>query len=334
MDTYLPEYCFSRTEGSELFFPSIIQLVKNSIYKQDIFQENTWQPANLKNRSIVLELMSKLVHTNSKIVNPENLQQLNSIIESNKSCIIMSEHYSNFDLPVLFYLVENFYKDLMPVLEKIVSLAAYKLNKEHKVVLAFSEGFNRIMIYPAREKLNIKENPTEEEQEELHQLENINRKAIKNMLKARSEGKIILMFPSGTRYRPEKPESRHALEQSASFLKRFDYVCFIGIAGNTLVVNPNNNMTEDILRKDVMVYYIDTPKLTSEFMAEAGNDTTNKQQIADYITNHLLTLHEKAEHIRTPFIQENIPEYLGPITLHETSKKFIKEYNIDPTLLI
>lgn len=329
MDDYLPDYCFTLSGGADNFLPSIVELVKNSIYSQDVFEVDAWQPANKKNLAIVLDLINRLVYPNSKIVNPENLAKIQTLIDEGKSCVIMPEHYSNFDLPSLFYLIEKFYQDLTPIAAKIISLAASKLNAESKVVLAFSEAFNRIMIYPAREKENTTEH-SEKDKIEQQQLDIINQRAIKTMLKARDDGKIILVFPSGTRYRPEKPESRNSLEQSVSFLKRFDYVCFIGIAGNTLIVNPNNNMAEDIIRKDSMVYWVDNPISCKDFINKVEGGRTNKTGVAKQITQHLLDLHNKAEKERLVLIQDTPPEYLGPITSPQGIANFIKKHNIDP----
>lgn len=332
MDKYLPDECFSLVEGAKLFLPTIFKMVQNSIYSQDIFEADIWQPQNEKNLNLVLGLVEKLVHENSKIVNSQYLEKVNTYLENGKSCIIMPEHYSNFDLPALFYLIKTQHPNLLELIGNTVSLAAAKLNAESKVVLAFSEAFHRIMIYPAREK-EAKHGSSPEEIAQEKQLAIINQRAIRKMYNVRDEGRAILMFPSGTRYRPEKPESRNALEQAASFLKRFDYVCFMGIAGNTLIVNPNNNMAEDILRKDSMVYWVDEPISSKEFINNVKGDSSDKKVVANAITNHLLSLHDRAKEVRQELIQETPPEYLGPITSPEGIAHFLKEYNIDPAML-
>lgn len=333
MDKYLPEECFTLQEGANLFLPTIFQMIKNSIYSQDIFEADTWQPSNEKNFSLVLSLIEKLVYQNSRIENIQHIGKIQSLAAEGKSCIIMPEHYSNFDLPAFYYLIQTQAEHLLSFSKTIISLAASKLNEESKVVLAFSEAFNRIMIYPARAKKDNADSMSNEALEKEKQLAIINQRAIKTLLKARDDGNPILMFPSGTRYRPEKPESRNALEQAASFLKRFDYVCFMGIAGNTLIVNPNDNMAEDVIRKDSMVYWVDEPMLSKDFMNKVEGGASNKQGVADYITKHLLSLHEKAENIREKLITETPPEYLGPITSPQGIAKFMKEHNISPELL-
>lgn len=328
MTDYLPEHCFSMHEGAERLLPTIMQMLKNSIYSQDVLTVDTWQPANEKNLSLVLSIIATLVRDNSQIINSEHLLKIQSLLDQGKSCIIMPEHYSNFDLPGLFYLVNTKHPELQPVINKIISLSASKLNAESKIVLAFTEAFNRIMIYPARSKADNKENLTPEQIEEQKKLERINQQAIKTMLTARDKGNLILMFPSGTRFRPHDPQSRNALKQTSSFLKRFDYVCFIGIAGNTLIVNPNDNMAEDIVREDTMVYWIDEPIPSKDFMNQVEGGRTNKDGVAQHITSYLLSLHEKAESIRAPLVEQNPPRFLGPVATPKGIELFMKQHNI------
>ena len=332
MKDYLPKDYQSVTEGSKQCIPFIVKLLQNSKYSQDILDIDTWQPANLANLELVFSIVGPLIHNNSAIINAHHFTEIQHILDQGKSCIIMPEHYSNFDLPGLFYLIQAQHQELIPVSKKIISLSAAKLNAESKAVLAFSEGFNRIMIYPARAKHDESELNAEELAEQ-KKLEIINQRAIKSMLKAKDGGKIILMFPSGTRYRPEKPESRQALEQAVSFLKRFDYVCFIGIAGNTLVVNPNNNMEEDLLHKDSMVYWIDKPIASKDFMDQVEGGRLNKKGVAKHITEHLYSLHQKAEAERAKRIAETPTKFLGPIMTKEAVEMFIEKYNIDPQMV-
>lgn len=333
MDDYtLPENYDTLSEGVERLLPLIMEMVENSIYSQNVHTVDSWQPANTKNLKNVLSIMSQLIYKNSKIINSHYLNKLQELVDQKKSCIIMPEHYSNFDLPGLYYIINTSYPELLPMVENIISLSASKLNAESKIVLAFSEAFHRIMIYPARSKVSNTD-MTSQELKEYKQLETINQRAIKQLFNVRDQGKIILMFPSGTRYRPENPESRNALEQSASFLKRFDYVCFIGIAGNTLIVNPNNNMAEDIIRQDSLVYYIDEPKESKVFMSEVEGGNSNRKGIAQHITQHLLTLHDKAEVVRSTLVKETPPRFLGSITSKEGIRKFIEKYKISPEIV-
>ncbi len=309
----IPTEAFAYTDAYKKFAPIIQNMIKSSRYAQDI-EENALQPYNEKNQKSVMSIVEEILHPQSAIINLEHLEKLSRLLEAGKSCLLLPEHFSNFDYPGLFYLSQQ-HSSIAPMFQKLICMAASKLNTESKVVLAFSEAFNRIMIYPAREKEKAQEEQAKEEQQKL---ELLTQRGLKKMLECKNKGHAILMFPAGTRYRPNKPESRHALQQVASFIKQFDYFCLIGIAGNTLVVNPNNAMAQDIVRKDTIVYFVDEVQNSKEFLKTLQEESPDlpaaefKNHVAQNITQSLMELHEKAEAIRAPLVEAAPPHYLGP----------------------
>ncbi len=311
MGTHIPEEAFLSKDAINLFMPRIAEILKNSIYSQDISEE-VFQPCNKRNQEIVMSIISELLYENSTIVNSEHLHILAGYVAEGKSCLLLPEHYSNFDYPGLFYLSQ---KDplLKESFEKLICMAASKLNTESKVVLGFSEAFNRIMIYPAR----LKQQNEGQDIEEQKKLSIINQRALRVMLEYKQQGHMILMFPSGTRYRPGNPNTQKALTQVASFIKRFDYFCFIGISGNLLAVSPNNKMECDLICRDTMVYYIDEPQRGKDFLKsienKMGKTADLKEQVSEEVTRTLKELHQRAEDIRRNIAKETPPCYLGPM---------------------
>lgn len=313
----IPSEAFTKTEASERFLPIIKKMVEHSLYSQRI-DERVYQPSNEQNQQSVLEIVRGIVRPESRIVNMEHLERVAALLKEGKSCLFLPEHFSNFDYPALFYLAQQ-NPAAQSIFKNLVCMAASKLNTESKVVLAFSEAFHRIMIYPARAKLQADGTADSAEQQTLDQL---NQRALRTMGEFKKEGRAILMFPSGTRFRPGNNETRNALPQAASFMRQFDYFCFIGIAGNLLMVNPNNQMAQDIAREDALVYWIDEVRESKAFLAEVHEKTDKahesadlpafKQAVAQEITARLLALHEKAEAVRAPLVAANPPRYLGP----------------------
>ena len=70
----------------------------------------------------------------------------------------------------------------------------------------------------------------------------------------KKRGQIILVFPSGTRYRPGKPETKRGLREIDSYLRLFDLLLPVSINGSVLRFNPEDpeNMIMDIVVPDVV----------------------------------------------------------------------------------
>ena len=302
----------------------IIQLVQNMQYTQQLNANKVFEPYNPKNRELVYEIAEDYILPESTIVNAEQLEVLLKLAKEGKSCIIMSEHYSNFDSIGLYYIIRKKYPHLLSLFENLIFLAASKLNTEHKIVLAFSESMSRLIIHQARNQQQ--KNITKED---ASLLASVAKSSFQKMQELKNQGNIIFMFPSGTRFRENQQNSRQAIEQTASFLKRFDYVCFLGIKGNVLTVS-STNMSVDELQIDTLVYYFSAPQKCSDVLENAKkhpintdksttnnnkqNDTTIlKKQVSSFVTTYLLQLHEKATLKYKEIMGDNIPVFIGEV---------------------
>jgi glycerol-3-phosphate O-acyltransferase len=61
---------------------------------------------------------------------------------------------------------------------------------------------------------------------------------------AKKEGKLILVFPAGTRFRPWEPETKRGVREIDSYIKSFDYMCLVSNNGAVLRIQ-QGKMTED-----------------------------------------------------------------------------------------
>ena len=281
------------------------QLMRNSRERQDVSENAVFQPANLKNRPIIEKILDALHLPGSKMLHFDRLKELHRRAKEGASCLILSEHYSNFDIPNLFYLAHEFGEEGDKIVNSIIPMAGKKLNAESRFVLAFTEAYTRIVIYPSRDLQKLEGTPGYEEERKLSR--SINRAALREMIRAKHEGHPILVFPAGTRYRPGVPESKQGLPEIDSYIKSFDYLLLIGIAGNVLTVDPTGNMEADIPQRDVVIYtmgeILETRSFREQARLDAGFDegasgVEAKQKVVDRVMEKLEELHQEAEEER------------------------------------
>lgn len=224
-----------------------------------IDETNVYQVANPVPRQILFEIIKDNLAEGSRLEGKENFKAFYDAVQSGKRGLILMEHYTNLDLPeILFFLEEegsDWAKDLS---SKIVAIAGMKLNEEHPLVRAWTEGFTRVVIYPTR-SLNAvegKEISEEEKIAEEQKARKINFAAMRAMDGCKKRGQVILVFPSGTRYRPGKPETKRGLREIDSYLRLFDKMILVSINGNCLRINPDNpdDMLADILEPGKCVF--------------------------------------------------------------------------------
>jgi len=192
------------------------------------------------------------------------------------------------------------------VADSIVSVAGVKLNEESKLVLAFTEVFTRVVLYPTR---GIDAIANEKERHEAQKRRaRINIAALKRLMALRRAGKIILLFPSGTRYRPWDPTTARGLKEIDTYLKFYSRMVLVAVNGNTLLPNPQGGMDEDFPAQDVMIYTVSQVRKCSEFRRRAlkgrEHDEDPKQHVADSVMAALAALHARTEKARLRLFAE------------------------------
>jgi hypothetical protein len=282
-------------------YGSIIKnMMAHSLNQRVITEENVWQEGNTINRKLFYGIVEDLMLPGSSVQGIENLVDLYHRAQAGQSCLILCEHYSNFDLPCMTNLIEKAHPEGEKLVNDLVAIAGFKLNEESPVVLAFTEAFSRIVIYPSRSIEALPDSP--EKEAELKRAQKINLAAMRALSKAKTTGKIVLLFPAGTRYRPGKPETKRGVKEVDSYLKSFDNVTFMSINGNTLHVTSAGDMIDDEARRDVILYSVAPVLSTAEFRKAAqdqcpeGEDA--KQFTVDRVMARLDELHNQFEPLR------------------------------------
>lgn len=255
--------------------------------------------------SSILPYIDTIIHDYldecSAIEGLENLEALYACSQKGESTLLLMEHYSNFDLPVFHYLLRKAGDKDSAVASSIVAIAGIKLNEENAAVHAFARAFTRIVIYPSRSMQIIKEkykDPKDMYQEMRRSL-SINHAAMKALSAAKTNGKIILVFPAGTRYRPWDPSSKKGVREIASYIKSFSKFCLVSVNGNILRLNPTSDMSEDILQKDRVIFNVSPVHDSKEFLASVKYDLhfgdDKKQALVDTIMDMLDAMHKETE---------------------------------------
>ena len=226
-----------------------------------------------------------------------------AVSKEGKKGLILMEHYTNLDLPAIIYLLdkhgEDWSKDFS---KKIVAVAGMKLNEASPTVKVWTEGFTRVVIYPTRSLTKVSE---EEKVEEEKKARKINFAAMRAMDECKRRGQVILVFPSGTRYRPGEPDTKKGLKEIDSYLRLFDIVLPVSINGNCLRINPENqeDMLMDIVEQDKVLLtaspIIECKKFREEVLASLPSDEPDpKQKIIDKVMEILEATHDEVEKTR------------------------------------
>jgi hypothetical protein len=275
----------------------IKKMIENATDVTEVTDRNVFQEARPANKPLLQEIIRDLMLPGSRVDGLEHLVELHQIALRKKACLILMEHYSNFDLPCLLDLLEESGAAGREAADSIVAVAGVKLSEESKLVLAFTEIFTRVVLFPARSVSSAKD-PAERLAAEGRRAR-INVAALKALNSLRTQGRIILVFPTGTRYRPWDPSTGKGLKEIDTYLKFYSHMVHIAINGNTLLPNPKGRMDEDYPRKDLMLYTVSPVIKCSDFRREAvkgrGEDEDLKQHVVDRVMAALGVLHEEAE---------------------------------------
>jgi hypothetical protein len=283
------------------YAPLIQQMVANSVGAPVVTDKNVYQEGSPVNKPLLKRIVSDLLLPGSGILGLDNLLELHQVALRKKACLILMEHYSNFDIPNVYELLERQGEKGREIADAIVSVAGVKLNETSPLVLAFTEVFTRVVIYPGRSVDTIDDHGKRQEAE--RRRARINIAGLKALNTLRREGRLILVFPSGTRYKPWDPSTGRGLKEIDTYLKFYSHMVTVSINGNNLLPNPSGNMDEDFVREDLVLYTVSPVVKCSEFRREALRDSADeeegkKQRVVDGLMAALARQHAQTEEKR------------------------------------
>lgn len=282
------------------------EMIKLSKAAAKIDETKVYEEANMDLRKYMTELLDFAYNDESGLGNIENFKAFyDKVVNEGKSGLILMEHYTNIDLPGIIYLLEKqgepWAKDFA---SRIVAIAGMKLNEASAGVRSFTEAFTRVVIYPTRslDAVEEKEISEEEKKNEEQKARKINFAAMRAMDACKKRGQIILVFPSGTRYRPGKPETKRGLREMDSYLRLFDCMLLVSMNGVCLKINPENpdDMLADIIEPGKCTLtaspVINCREFRDNVLANLPADTEDpKQKTVDEVMAYLEKQHDEVD---------------------------------------
>ena len=261
-----------------------------------VTEDNVYQPGNGEIRVLVDKMVETLVLPGSGISGMENIRELYGLLKEGKSCLLLLEHYSNMDLS-LFDCFLRKEEGGTPIADALVAIAGKKLTEDSPVVAAFASAYTRLVIYPSR---SLQELDPEKDKEELARSVVINRAATRALIRIKEKGGLVLVFPSGTRYRPGDPSTKRGVREIDSYIRIFDFMCPVAINGEVLHVR-QGDMMDDSVSQDLVLLtagpVINCSAFREEVRArsEENGAEDKKQAVVDAVMNLLEELHAAAE---------------------------------------
>jgi glycerol-3-phosphate O-acyltransferase len=264
--------------------------------------DNVFQEGNHECQEMIGQLVDKIVLPGSRIIGSEHIRDLYERSRRGESCLLLVEHYSNFDYPIIFRFFENDPRLGQEVARSLIPIQGMKLSDEESVTSAFTHSYSTIVIYPSRSIDSVND---PEKKAEIRKFSTpINHAAMRELTEKKYHGNIILVFPSGTRYRPWDPESKKGVREIFTYLKSFENILFLGINGNIMKPHQSNDMNADVksIEEDLIILTASPVIKGKEFrkqkIAETPNDYDSKQYVVDQVMAELEKIHNETEAIR------------------------------------
>jgi 1-acyl-sn-glycerol-3-phosphate acyltransferase len=268
-----------------------------------ISEHNVFQEGNPDILSILDEMTEKLLLPDSGLAGRGYLEELLALAESGKSCLLLPEHYSNLDLSIISLLIRKAGGRGDAISKSIIAIAGAKLNEDNPAVAAFTGAYTKIVIYPSRYLSGLDAN---EKKAEFIRSNAINRAALKVINEQKVKGRIILIFPSGTRYRPWDPASKKGVREIDSYIRSFDYMCLVAINGEVLHIQ-KTDMINDLVSKDLVTVTVSPVIPCAEFRekvrASISEGEDKKQVVCDAVMAELEKMHIAAEEKRQMLVK-------------------------------
>ena len=279
-----------------------IEAMKHTRIPESVTDDNVFQPANPE----ILPFIDKIVGDNllpgSGIRHFENLVELHREAREGRSCLLLLEHYSNADLPAFHYLLRRQGSEGERMAHDIVTVAGIKLNEDNPMIRTIVEAYSRLVIYPSRSMEIIRSHLTDPKELFLEMMKSrsINHAAMKELDVLKKSGRILLVFPAGTRFRPWDPGTKKGVREIDSYLKSFDRMALVSINGNILRINPEDpQMHVDLVCPDKVVYdaspVLDCREFRERIKHAAHFNDDKKQAVVDAVMKRLEELHQTVE---------------------------------------
>lgn len=205
----------------------------------------------------------RLLLPGSGILGVENLIALLTLALQGNSCILCLNHRSNLDVPTLYTLLKD--QTGLDLFRQIIWIAGRKLEEDVGLTGLLVQGFNRVIVTP---RSWMKGDHADEELHEAHLINVAAHRAIHDL---RGQGWVFALFPGATRIRPSDESTTHAIEETDSYLKHFEFMLLGRIDGCTLPVSRDRDLTHETPTLDRMLYSFGQVMRTDAWRADAAS---------------------------------------------------------------
>jgi glycerol-3-phosphate O-acyltransferase len=282
MPTLTPEK--NRPEAFSSAFAQQIRKLsvsKDAKERREITPSDVFQPAKATNRPVFREICDSLMLPGSDIRGVENLLELAERAERGEPGIVLSWHSSNLDVPNLHALLHK--SGQAELFDRLVFIAGRKLNEESPLCKAFCETFTRLVVSPPSYFKKHEDDPVK-----LAQARAVNMAALRKARHLLKQGSLLYLFPTGTRYRSDRPDSARALPQVDGYLRMCKNFVVMNIHGNTLPPVDKASMTDDNIKRDKIEMSIGPVTSVSQFRQRCHslarqNSENSRQAVADAV---------------------------------------------------
>lgn len=204
------------------------------------------QEPNVAAQPLFAAICRRLLLPESTLVGFENLAALADLATNGAACLLCMNHRSTLDVPTLYALIED--QADLAVFHRIIWISGRKLDEDSGPTPVLARCFRRIVVTPKAELLAIQ---SETERRERGRK---NMRAYRAMRGLRNQGWVLAVFPAGTRLRPTDERTGQAIREIDSYLRRTDFLVLGHIAGCTLPVSRDRDLSHETPRLDRMVY--------------------------------------------------------------------------------
>lgn len=293
------EKIFFYNKESEQLYKKLASMFKQNF--EEVTAETVYREGSPEARAIFNGILKPFLLPKSRIINPEHLKELYDLSQQGKACLLLPEHYGNFDLSNICYLTDNEPTLGPSFADAMVAVAGAKLSLDDQTIATFAQIYSRVVIFPSRGIESIEDEKKREE--ERKKTLPINLASIKEITRRKYQKQMFLVFPSGTRIRPWKEETKTGVPEIYNYLRIFEYTCLVSVNGNNLPINPNeSSMTEDDPTPEQVLLGVSPVMRTEDLIKQCSEglpkDADPKAYIVTNMMKKLFALHKETEVIR------------------------------------
>jgi len=246
--------------------------------------EIVFQAAQTQNRERFAAIIEDLLLPGSGGEGIENLKNLHALAVQGHPALILSAHVNNLDVPALYTLLKN--RGEAALFEDIIFIAGRKLTEGCKSIKSMAEMFSRVVISAKSSRMS---------EDEASVGRAINKAAQRKIAELQGQGKVFLLFPTGTRSRPGVPRTHHGLREVYNYLRKFEYCVVCGIRGNILPPRDDVDMIDEFPRRNKVVFSFGKVRNIAAWLEELTRrqpdaTTDRKQYVVDTIMEEIYSL--------------------------------------------